>query len=387
MEIETDSTHLHVRQRGNGNLALIFLDCYGGVPRIWDMVANQLADRYQIVATGHRVSGESEAPLDGYHIAELADHAEKAIKSLDLGRYVLAGHSMDGKVAQLIASRRPNGLQGLVLVAPSPPSPTILSEDQRPILLGIHQSRASIEYAIDNGLIAKPFDTPRPGPVVEDSLNGTHLATAKWSEITMREDITAIVGSVDVPTIVISGELDQVNPIRILQVELLPHIAHAALHVLSGVGHLPPLEAPTKVAQIIANFLAAIENDSSGCKAPADVPLAFDAAMNAGDLDGLLAIFSNSATMRMTNGDVAQESPVELRDAMAQLLSMKPNIRNTVRRVLSSDNIALVLLDWTLSVTLPDGRSHVGYGTATQVMERGRDGGWRLKISNPLGLN
>lgn len=107
-------------------------------------------------------------------------------------------------------------------------------------------------------------------------MNGTHLATAKWSEITMREDITAIVGSVDVPTIVISGELDQVNPIRILQVELLPHIAHAALHVLSGVGHLPPLEAPTKVAQTIANFLAAIENDSSGCKAPADVPLAFD---------------------------------------------------------------------------------------------------------------
>jgi ketosteroid isomerase-like protein len=38
-------------------------------------------------------------------------------------------------------------------------------------------------------------------------------------------------------------------------------------------------------------------------------------------------------------------------------------------------------------VTLPDGREHEELGTATQVMELGRDGGWRLRISNPLGLN
>jgi ketosteroid isomerase-like protein len=65
---------------------------------------------------------------------------------------------------------------------------------------------------------------------------------------------------------------------------------------------------------------------------------------------------------------------------------MRPHIRNTVRRVLSSGGIALVLLDWSLSVTLPDGQQHLEEGTATQVMEKGRDGGWRLRISNPLGV-
>ena len=134
-------------------------------------------------------------------------------------------------------------------------------------------------------------------------------------------------------------------------------------------------------------FLAAIENDSAGCETPDEVPLAFDTAMNAGDLDGLLSVFTNNATMRMTDGEVAQESPAELRGAMTQLLSMRPQIRNTVRRVLSSGSIALVLLDWTLELTAPDGQQHVEYGTSTQVMERGRDGGWRLKISNPLGVN
>jgi ketosteroid isomerase-like protein len=68
--------------------------------------------------------------------------------------------------------------------------------------------------------------------------------------------------------------------------------------------------------------------------------------------------------MRMTNGEVAQESPAKLRSALAKLLAVRPRIRNTVRRVLSSDDIALVLLDWTLSVTLPDGQQHQDHGTA-----------------------
>lgn len=386
MQIETNGARIHVSHRGSGELALVFLHYYGGSSRTWSRVADALCDRYRIVATDHRGWGESDAPADGYRIEDLADDAERVIKTLGLGRYVLVGHSMGGKVAQLIASRHPSGLQGLVLVAPSPPSPLLLSEEQRSTVAGAYQSRESVEFVIDNVLTGKPLDAAAREQVIEDSLKGAPQAKAAWPEIAMLDDITAAAESIDVPTVVISGELDQVDRIETLQAELLPRIPHAAMRVLPGVGHLSPLEAPTEVAQIIASFVAAVENKSTHCNAPDDVPLAFDAAMNAGDLDGLLAVFSNDATMRMTNGDVVQESPAELRGAMAQLLTMKPRIRNTVRRVLSSGNIALVLMDWKLSVTLPDGEQHQESGTATQVMEKCRDGGWRLIISNPMGL-
>jgi ketosteroid isomerase-like protein len=159
------------------------------------------------------------------------------------------------------------------------------------------------------------------------------------------------------------------------------------MHVLPGTGHLSPLEAPAEVARLIARFVAAIEGKSVVCNSPEEVPVAFDAALNAGDLDVLLGTFSNLATMRMTNGEVVQENPADLRIGLAQLLALRPHIRNEVRRVLTSGDIALVLLDWTLNVTLPDGREHEERGTATQVMKKGRDGGWRLQISNPPGLN
>jgi len=269
MKIETNGTRIHVTQRGSGSLALVFLHYYGGSSRTWDMVAHRLSDRYRTVATDHRGWGDSDAPLDGYRIADLADDVEGVINALGLGRYVLVGHSMGGKVAQLIASRRPSGLEGLVLIAPSPPSPMLLSQEQRATLAGAYQSRESVEFVIDNVLTANPLDALCRERVIEDSLKGAPQAKAAWPEIAMREDITAAVGAIDVPTVVLSGERDQVDRIDTLQAELLPRIPHAEMHILRGVGHLLPLEAPAEVAQIMANFLAAVEAQTA--RYPTDV--------------------------------------------------------------------------------------------------------------------
>lgn len=387
MVIESNGTRIHVNQRGSGELALVFLHYYGGSARTWDAVADELADKYRIVATDHRGWGDSDAPADGYRIADLAADAQGVIDALGLRRYVLIGHSMGGKVAQLIASRRPDGLQGLVLVAPSPPSPTCLCDAQRATLTGAYQTRESVSFVIDHVLTARPLSAVQREQVIEDSLRGAPQAKAAWPDIAMREDITAATASIDVPTIVISGELDKVDSIETLEAELLPRIPHAALHVLPETGHLSPLEAPGEVAGRIARFVSAIESNSVICHAPDQVPAAFDAALNSGDLDAMLGVFSNMATMRMPEGLEVRESPAGLRVGLARLLSLRPRIRSEVRRVVTSGDIALVLLDWTLGVTLPDGRDHETRGTATHVMEKGRDGGWRLRIANPGGVN
>lgn len=387
MKIDVNGTRIHVTQRGKGEVALVFLHYYGGSSRTWDAVASELSSRYHIVATDHRGWGQSDAPAEGYRIADLAADAEGVIEALGLQRFVLIGHSMGGKVAQLIASRRPVGLEGLVLVAPSPPSPMLLSDEQRATLSGAYQTRESIEFVIDNVLTAKPLNAACREQIIEDSLNAAPQAKAAWPDIAMREDITAAVSLINIPTLVISGERDQVDRVDTLQAEILPRIPHAAMHILPGIGHLSPLEAPEEVARIIGRFVAALQNKSALCSAPEQVPVAFDAALNSGDLEALLSMFSNQATMRMTDGQVVQERPNELRRALAQLLAMRPQIRNRIRSVIPSGDLVLVLLDWALSVTLPDGQQHRESGVATQVMEKGLDGGWRLRISNPLGLN
>lgn len=286
MEIETNGTRIHIKQCGSGDLALVFLHYYGGSSRTWDRVANQLSDRYRIIATDHRGWGESEAPADGYRIADLAADAEGVIESLGLPRYVLVGHSMGGKVAQLIASRRPRGLEGLVLVAPSPPSPMLVSDEQRATLAAAYLSRESVEFVIDQVLTAKPLDADCREQVIEDSLKAAPQAKAAWPNVAMAEDITAAVALIDAPTLVIAGELDQVDRVATLQAELLPRIPQAAMYILPGTGHLSPLEAPAEVARVIAHFVAALEDKATACGAPDQVAAAFDAAVNADDFDG-----------------------------------------------------------------------------------------------------
>ena len=53
---------------------------------------------------------------------------------------------------------------------------------------------------------------------------------------------------------VISGELDRVDSVDTLKTELLSRIRHATLHVVSGTGHLSPLESPQDLARLIGAF-------------------------------------------------------------------------------------------------------------------------------------
>lgn len=75
-----------------------------------------------------------------------------------------------------------------------------------------------------------------------------------------------------------------------------------------------------------------------------------------------------------------------MRAAFATLLALRPTTKNEVRRVLMSNDLALVLMDLTFTLRTPDDLTMVDKGTATQVVQRQADGSWRLKISNPLGV-
>ncbi|MGH8779374.1 alpha/beta fold hydrolase [Paraburkholderia sp.] len=387
MDIRTRETSIHVTEQGDGELALVFLHYWGGSSRTWDAVASELSSQYRVIATDHRGWGDSEAPERGYAIADLANDAQDVIEAMGLRRYVLVGHSMGGKVAQLIASRRPDGLEGIVLVAPSPPSPMALADEQRAAMAAAYDSRESIEWLLDNVLTANPLTPTQRDQVVVDSLRGAPQAKAAWPNAAMLEDITGHVGSIDVPVLVIAGELDQIDRVETLQKELLPRIAGARLHVLPGTGHLSPLEAPSALATVIRQFVGerASNGNTGRPNAPEQVPVAFDAAFNAGDINGLLSLFNDNATMRMADGENVASGRQALRRQFSQLLKAGPRIHNQVRLTLVSDDVALVLLDWAVTATLPDGQRASQSGTATQVMTRDDEGVWKLRISNPLG--
>jgi 3-oxoadipate enol-lactonase len=256
MKITANGIRINIRDQGQGEPNLVFLHYWGGSSRTWEEVIAQLENQHRSIAVDHRGWGESDAPAQGYGISDLANDAQSVIAALELRRYVIVGHSMGGKTAQLLASRRPAGLAGLVLVAPSPPGPTVLPNEQREALLHSYDSRESIAYVRDNILTALPLTEAQKERVIEDSLRGAAAAKHAWPTQAMLEDIRTETHRINVPTLVLSGERDQVDPTARVREEVLPCISGAQLQVLPQIGHLPMLEAPEAVAQAIRQFVS-----------------------------------------------------------------------------------------------------------------------------------
>ncbi|OQM73863.1 alpha/beta fold hydrolase [Manganibacter manganicus] len=264
MKVASNGISIHIEEQGDGDLSLVFLHYWGGSSRTWRHVTAGLAPRFHTIAIDHRGWGESDAPGDGYGLGDLAADAEGVIKARNLQRYVLVGHSMGGKVAQLMASRRPDGLVGLVLVAPSPPTPMAIPEEARAMMASSYDDRQMIEATIDKVLTAKALATEDREQVIADSLRGALSAKQAWPRATSQEDITAQVEAINVPTLVIAGELDGVDSPAVLQAELLTRVPQAVMHVLPDTGHLSMLESAEELVPLIERFCRPLSYLSCG---------------------------------------------------------------------------------------------------------------------------
>jgi pimeloyl-ACP methyl ester carboxylesterase len=177
----------------------------------------------------------------------MADDVEAIAQRLGLSRFVLVGHSMGGKVAQIVAGRRPAGLVGLVLVAPAPPTPMPVAAAQRAAMVASYGSREGVLQAL-SVLTAQPLPNELREQVIEDTLAGAPAAKRAWTDSGMIENVSAGLAGVITPTIVVIGDRDQVEhegPLRDVFSRFLPQ---ATFRVLEGVGHLSPLQAPDAIA-------------------------------------------------------------------------------------------------------------------------------------------
>ncbi|QKG23082.1 alpha/beta fold hydrolase [Actinomadura verrucosospora] len=251
--VSVQGGRLPVRVREGEPTALVFLHYWGGSHRTFAPVIDRLASGSTVVTYDHRGWGASRDLPGPYGIERLADDALDVVRSLGLSRYVLVGHSMGGKVAQLAASRRPEGLAGLVLVAPAPPRPAVDAQ-AADALAHAYDSRATVGDALQHVLTHRLLPADLREQVLTDSLAAGDDARLAWPRHGITADITAAAGAIDIPVQVLAGRHDRVDPPASLEAELLPVIPHARMTVIEDTGHLSPLEAPDALAAQIDRF-------------------------------------------------------------------------------------------------------------------------------------
>jgi pimeloyl-ACP methyl ester carboxylesterase len=104
---------------GEGPPALL-LHGIGNYGRYWDLFAQAIGGRLQLVAPDARGHGESGRPADGYAPADFASDALAVLDDLGLQNVTVVGHSMGGLHSIGLAARHPERVRALVIVDASP---------------------------------------------------------------------------------------------------------------------------------------------------------------------------------------------------------------------------------------------------------------------------
>lgn len=245
-----DNAEIYFKDWGSGK-PVLFSHGWPLDADMWDQQMLFLAERgYRAIAFDRRGFGRSSQPWTGYDYDNFADDIHELITHLDLRDVTLVGFSMGGgDVTRYLARHGSSRVAGLALLGSV--TPYFIKSADRP--LGVDRS---VFDGIRDGLrkdraqfiadFAAPFYGTNHGQKVSDgvlsqtlnialmaSLKGTIDCVTAFSETDFRPDMAKI----DVPTLIIHGDDDQIVPFEATGKLAAEMITGAKLQVYAGAPH------------------------------------------------------------------------------------------------------------------------------------------------------
>jgi 3-oxoadipate enol-lactonase len=257
--VEVGELRMHVVDRGTGH-PLLLLHGLGADHSVWRHQLAAFAGGHRCIAPDTRGAGRSSRPPEEYSIELFADDVAALCARLGVEHAHVIGQSQGGMIAQQLAARHPQLVDGIVLVGTSGRA---VAPAERPL--------GPVEAAASSGGMAAV------APLVRDlvytpEFQRTHaaeveafaqvLAACDPADVVAKLrasatlDHTALLPTLDVPALVVAGSHDGVFPLEhsTLLAELLPA---AQLVVFEDSGHQPHVDHPVEFNRVVGEFLAA----------------------------------------------------------------------------------------------------------------------------------
>ncbi len=243
--------------------AIVFLHDFGGSSYTFKRIIDGC--RCHCITVDFRGCGESSRAQASrlYSVERMAEDIEKILPNLEnVTDFILAGHGMGGKIAQIIASGEPEGLIGLALINPVPASPWILSKQKMERLYGSCQTKTeALDFA--NGVLSA-----HPGSLTVSDLDmisahavkqDTALTIAWLTEGPEGKegDWSGLLDNIAVPAVALAGKSNRLLSVETVRNEVYDKIYGCMMVEVEDAGHLLPLERPKKLLEELQAFVDA----------------------------------------------------------------------------------------------------------------------------------
>lgn len=206
-----DDTPLWYDVRGDGNsLPLLLIAGNGCDHTVWRHVTDDFASQRPVIVYDHRGTGQSGSHFPpGWSTRDFARDAFSVLQAAGVSRAHVYGHSMGGRVAQWLASDRPDVTEALILGATS-------VGDRRGVPRSDKATKAMMENdaeSLQAMCYPQAWLRDRPEQAMDDA-PAPHSLNAFLSHLRAsgEHDSWDIAASIRSPVLVIHGTEDGITP-------------------------------------------------------------------------------------------------------------------------------------------------------------------------------
>ncbi|MGJ7484590.1 alpha/beta fold hydrolase [Variovorax sp. LT2P21] len=246
-----DGTQIYYKDWGSGQ-PVVFSHGWPLSADAWDAQMVFLAERgFRVIAHDRRGHGRSSQPWNGNDMDTYADDLAALFEKLDLRDAVMVGHSTGGgEVARYIGRHGTQRVAKVVLLSAVPP--LMLKTASNPgglpieVFDGIRAGVAADRSQFFQDLTTPFYGANREGSKVTQGMRdsfwlqgmaGSHKGLLDCIKQFSETDFTADLRKIDVPTLVVHGDADQIVPIGAAGLLSAKLVKGATLKVYAGAPH------------------------------------------------------------------------------------------------------------------------------------------------------
>ena len=251
-KVNIEGIQLAYERHGKGT-PLVLLHGYPLDHHLWDDVFPLLSDTFDLILPDLRGFGESTIIDSPYTMDDFASDIAGLLDHLGIQKAAIAGHSMGGYVALAFARLYPERVNGLGLVSSQAPA------DPPDRKEGRYKSATEVAEKGVGGVVetmtAKFTSDTRLQAFARQTMERQKPAAyiGALKAMAEREDSTPLLSAMTYPVVVVHGDADVLIPIDRAR-EVKAAVPHAHLTELSGVGHMPMMEAKERTAEALKHL-------------------------------------------------------------------------------------------------------------------------------------
>jgi pimeloyl-ACP methyl ester carboxylesterase len=252
-----DGNRIRYLKAGSSKRNLVLIHGLGASAERWEYVISSFGKHFTVYVPDLIGFGLSDKPTVDYTTEFFANFVSQFLNELGVKTATVIGSSLGGQIAVEYASANQNSVEKLVLVSPAGAMKQSTPALDAYIMAALYPDPSSAKTAF-SAMTGTNQDVSQN--IIDGFVQRMLLPNAKYAFMSTilglknAPEISTKLEILEIPTLVVWGELDPVIPITYAEY-FVQRIRDCRFYQMEGCGHTPYVEDPLEFSKLVLDFL------------------------------------------------------------------------------------------------------------------------------------